>query len=66
MGAEYQVEVPLTCAFPSSIRATSWLAKRKLESDGHVITYVRDTSPPDFPEDPNLEVFGLEGEAERR
>jgi hypothetical protein len=60
---EYQIEVPVAWSCLGSMRAINWLPKRKFESNGRLITYVRDTSPPGFSEDLHLKVYRLGGEA---
>lgn len=60
-GADFQIHVPVTLDSPGALRATAWLAKQgfKVDDESNLITYVRDTSPLELPEQPGIALYEL-------
>lgn len=56
---EVDYRVPVAEERPGTAVAEDWLGRRGYERGAGVIKFVRDTSPPDWPEDPRIEIFEL-------
>jgi hypothetical protein len=56
---EVDYRVPVAAVRPCAAEAEEWLSRRGYECGGGWIKYVRDTSPPDIPEDPHIVIYEL-------
>lgn len=56
---EVDYRVPVAEVRPGAARAEDWLSRRGYERGGGWLKYVRDTSPPDFPADPDIVIYEL-------
>lgn len=56
---EVDHRVPVAQIRPGAADATAWLCGRGYERGGGSLTFVRDTSPPDLPEDPEIVIYEL-------
>jgi hypothetical protein len=56
---EVDHRVPVAQIRPGAADATAWLCGRGYERGGGSLKYVRDTSPPDLPENPEIVIYEL-------
>lgn len=56
---EVDYRVPVAEGRPGTSAAESWLDQRGYERGGGWVKLVRDTSPPDWPEDPSITIYEL-------
>jgi hypothetical protein len=56
---EVDYRVPVADGRPGTTAVRGWLGKRGYELGGGWVKFVRDTSPPDWPEDQDVEIYEL-------
>jgi len=58
-GREVDYRVPVAEGRPGLERAEAWLSERGYERGSGWVKLVRDASPPDWPEDPDIEIYEI-------